>query len=543
MLRSVGLVLRLLLAVVSGLVLAAAFEPVTLPWVLPLAVAGFFLSVRGARPRTGLLVGLAFGVAFYFTHIVWMRTVGTDAWLALAGVEALFYAALGAVAPSLGRLPLGPLWAAAAWSAMEFVRSGWPFSGMPWGRLAYAVVDTPVAPALAYVGATGVSFALALLATLLAELVVALPAVWVLRPHDPSTGAVADRRPRRLDRPLVTLGALAAVCLLLAVPAVRPWSAAETGALRVAAVQGDVPGPGNDILYDHRQVTRNHAEATIDLAGRVARGEAPRPDFVLWPENSTAADPFEDAPDNAAILSAVRAIGVPVLVGGMVDGDATHVLNQGIVWAPVTGPGDRYTKRHPVPFGEYIPFRNLVDDWNFGRLAIVGRDMVAGTRKEPLRVAGVPVADAICFDVAYDDVLDDQVARGARLVTVQTSNATFIFTHQIEQQFAITRLRAIETGRFVVVASTNGLTGVIGPDGRVIARADPRTTAVLDEQVGLVDAVTPAVRLGQWPGRGLVAVTIVCLLVIAVTRRRRRSVAETAHDDAPRPPAEELTLT
>jgi apolipoprotein N-acyltransferase len=227
----------------------------------------------------------------------------------------------------------------------------------------------------------------------------------------------------------------------------------------------------------------------------------------------------------------------------MVDGDATHVLNQGIVWDPVTGPGERYTKRHPVPFGEYIPFRDVIDGWNFGRLAVIGRDMVAGTGKEPLTVAGTKVADAICFDVAYDDVLDDQVARGARLVTVQTSNATFIFTHQIEQQFAITRLRAIETGRYVVVASTNGLTGVIAPDGHVIAEARPRTTSVLDEQVGLVDAVTPAVRLGQWPGRGLAGVTVLELLLATLARRRRRSVPPTLRHDAPDTPDQEMSLT
>ena len=438
----------------------------------------------------------------------------------MAGVEALFYGALGALLPPLSRLRLWPLWAAAAWTTMEWVRSGWPFSGMPWGRLAYGVVDTPVAPSLAYVGATGVTFALALLGALL---------VWLL----------VARRGKRL------LGIAGIVVVLAAIAGadLHPWEAEETGELRVAAVQGDVPGPGNDILWDHRQVTRNHAEATIQLAGRVRAGSEDAPDFVLWPENSTATDPFRDGADNEAIVSAVGSIGVPVMVGGMVDGDATHVLNQGILWDPVTGPGERYTKRHPVPFGEYIPFRGIIDNWNFGRLAIVGRDMAAGTGKKPLTITGTKVADAICFDVAYDDVLYDQVSRGARLVTVQTSNATFIFTHQIEQQFAITRLRAIETGRYVVVASTNGITGVVGPDGRVIAEAEPRTTAVLNEQVGLVDALTPAVRMGPWPGRGLAVLTVVGLLLSAATRRRRRSVEPAPQHDAPDTPDQELSLT
>jgi apolipoprotein N-acyltransferase len=519
--RVLVLLVRLSLAVGSGLLLTASFEPVAIPWLLPFALAGFFLSVRGARARVGFLVGLAFGVAFYFTHIIWMKdSVGPDAWAGLAGVEALFYGVLGAVLPALSRLPAWPLWAAAAWTTMEFTRSTWPFSGMPWGRLAYAVADTPVAPSLAYAGATGVTFALALLGALLTWLVVA-------------------RRGRRL------LGAVGIAVVLagIAAAAIRPWEATETGHVRVAAVQGDVPGPGNDILYDHRQVTRNHSEATVELADQVRAGTQQRPDFVLWPENSTATDPFRDGQDNAAITTAVGAIGVPVLVGGMVDGDETHVLNQGIVWDPVTGPGERYTKRHPVPFGEYIPFRSLVDNWNFGKLAIVRRDMVAGTGDEPLTVAGVRVADAICFDVAYDDVLDGQVARGAQLVTVQTSNATFIFTHQIQQQFAITRLRAIETGRYVVVASTNGLTGVIAPDGHVIARAQPRTRSVLNEQVGLVDTLTPAVRLGAWPGRAAALATVVGLVLAGLARRRRRTVGSAPQQGAPDAPDQEMSLT
>ena len=120
--------------------------------------------------------------------------------------------------------------------------------------------------------------------------------------------------------------------------------------------------------------------------------------------------------------------------------------------------------------------------------------MLSGTRTEPLTVDDTRVADAICFDVAYDDGIHAQLRNGADLLVVQTSNATFIKTDQIEQQFEITRLRAIETGRYVAVASTNGVSGIIAPDGTVVDRAEPRTTAVLVDEVGLTDQLTPAVR-------------------------------------------------
>lgn len=492
-----SVLLRSVVAAACGVALALAFEPVAAWFLLPFAVAGFVLTTRGLRARTGWVPGLAFGAGFYFVLTYWMRSVGTDAWLGMATFESLFYAALGSVSAVLHQRRHWPLWVAAAWVTMEAWRTNWPFSGMPWGRLSFAVVDSPFQTALPYAGSTGVSLGLALLGGLLAWLV------------------VADGR----DRAAPAAG-LAVIGVLVTLAGVWPYQAGADRQVTVAAVQGDVPGNGDDILYDHRRVTQNHVDATVDLARRVASGEQERPDFVVWPENSTAVDPFRDSLTNAGIRAASEAIGVPILVGAIVDAGPDHVLNQGIVWDPVTGAGERYTKRHPVVFGEYIPFRRFLDGLEIGRLTMVGRDMLSGTRETPLTIDGAKIADSICFDIAYDDGIFDQVRRGAELLTVQTSNATFIHTHQIEQQFAMTRLRAIETGRWVVVASTNGRTGVISPDGDVVASADPRTRAVLVEEVGLSTAITPGVRLGPWTGRGCFVLTCVGLLLGVVPYRR-----------------------
>jgi apolipoprotein N-acyltransferase len=484
--------------------LSFAFEPVAVAWVIPVAVAGFVLATRGLSLRGGLVVGLCFGAAFYLTHIYWMRAVGIPAWIVLSALETLFYGLTGALSAVLQRHRLWPLWFAAAWTAAEVWRSGWPLGGMPWGRLAFGVVDTPVAEALPYVGAVGVSFVLALSGALLAWLV---------------GGPVAGEGSRK-----VAALALVALVGLLAVPAVAPWTADADREITVAAVQGDVPGNGDDILYDYRQVTQNHVDATVDLARQVEAGEAPKPDLVVWPENSTAVDPFDDAETNAGIRAASSAIGVPILVGAIVDGPGTEqVLNQGVVWDPQTGAGDRYTKWHPVPFGEYIPLRSVFMKYNFfDRLREVGRDMLSGTRREPLDIAGIKVADAICFDIAYDDGLTAQLRNGAQLLVVQSSQATFIHTDQTEQQFAITRLRALETGRWVAVATTNGVSGLIAPDGHVIATADKRTRAVLVERLGLTSQLTPATRIGPWSGRVAAGLTILGILLVVLPYRRSR---------------------
>lgn len=484
------------LAALAGVLLAAAYAPFDVPWVIPFAVAAYVSATASLRPGRAWVPGLAFGLAFQLSLLWWMRVIGTDAWAGLAGIEALFYGALGALVPLLRRWPGWPVWVAIAWMTMDSLRMGWPFSGMPWGRLSYGVADHPWAQSLPYLGFSGLDLLLALIGALLAALVL-----------DPTRRSL--------------MGGLAVVALGASfVPALVPYDAPVSGQRTVAVVQGNVPGNGTDVLVDVDQLTRNHFEATEDLATDVDDGRVPKPDFVVWPENSTAADPFSDPLIGGMIDSAARRVDVPLLAGVMADYGAHGVLNQGIVWSPETGAGDRYTKHHPVPFGEYVPWRSVFAG-NLARIQKVPRDMLAGTRQTPLSIADTRVADAICFDVAYDDSLHDQVVRGGQMIVVQTSNASFIYTHQIDQQFQISRLRAMEAGRDLVVASTNGVTGVIRSDGTVSARSPLRRTDVLVERVDLSDALTLGLRIDGWTGRAVWPLVVVLILLGALAYRRR----------------------
>ena len=123
-----------------------------------------------------------------------------------------------------------------------------------------------------------------------------------------------------------------------------------------------------------------------------------------------------------------------------------------------------------MPFGEYIPFRSFLAP-RIPALDQIPSDMVRGTRPGVLEVGPAEVGVLICFEVAYDGLLRDLVDGGADVIVVPTNNATYTGTGQVEQQFAMSRLRAIETGRYVVVASTNGISGVVAPDGSVVERA------------------------------------------------------------------------
>lgn len=493
-------------AFVCGFALALAFEPVAFAWILPFAVAGFAYLTHKKRLRVALAVGMAFGAGFHFIFLSWISAISNSAWLAAGVTEMVIYGGLGVVFALLSRLRYWPLWLAAAWAAMEVFRTNWPMGGMPMGRLSFAVIDTPAALALPYVGSLGVTLLLALLGTLLA---------WVV--------LVPGKRR------ILALGVLVLAVAIFALPMLVTYTPKTNGSATVAAIQGNVPVDGRYSIENYRQVAQNHVDTTMRLAIDVLGGTAPKPTFVVWPENTAASDPFNDNQARNIVSVATSAIKAPILVGAIVNNKQDTLYNQGIVWDPVTGAGDRYSKQHPVPFGEYMPLRGKING-NFGNLPRLTRDIVPGTSSDPITIAGVKVADAICFDIDYDDTIYKQVSRGAQMITVQSSNALFTGTKQLDQQFAVARLRAIETGRSVVVATTNGVSGIIAPDGRVISQTAPRTQAILLEKVSLSTSITPGVRMGMWIGKLCVIITVAGLLASIVLRLRKRRPADTTTD-------------
>ncbi|MCW2605768.1 MAG: apolipoprotein N-acyltransferase, partial [Frankiales bacterium] len=285
----------------------------------------------------------------------------------------------------------------------------------------------------------------------------------------------------------------------------------------VAVVQGNVPRLGLDAFSQRAAVLQNHVAATGALAADIAAGRVPRPELVVWPENASDLDPFTDPGAAALIDDAVRAVGVPVLVGAVLEGPGDQVSNAGIVWDPVTGPGERYVKQHPVPFGEYIPYRSLVRKVT-RKVDLVPRDFAAGTRVGDLKVGPVELGDVICFEVAYDGLVRDAVRAGGTMIVVQTNNATFGRSGETAQQLAMSRLRAVEHGRTVLVAATSGISAVIAPDGRVVERSAVFTRDVLLASVPARSAQTVATRVGVLPEAALVLLAVAGLLLAAVRR-------------------------
>jgi apolipoprotein N-acyltransferase len=497
-------------ALLGGVLTYAAFPPYA---IRPLAVPGAALllaAVHKQSARHGALCGLLYGLALFVPLLSWLQIgAGTNAWLLLAVLESLIVAASGAALALVSRLPLWPLWSAAVFVAQEAVRGRWPFGGFTWGRLGFSQDSGPLLRWAAVGGAPLVTFLVALSAGLLVLAV---------------SHAARSRRLFAGGSVLVASVALLLAVLPAALGPLLPGPPRTSRRVVAAVVQGNVPRLGL-ASFDPEQQARvilNHVGATYQLAADVEAGRVPKPAFVIWPENSTDRDPRTDDGVRTMIEGAVQRIGAPILVGAVLDEPDGTAANAGLVWTPESAYGATYVKRHLVPFGEYVPYRRFLQPV-FGRLQMVAHDFAPGGRGgvAPLRLGGTKVGDVICFEVAYDGLVRDTVRAGAEVLVVQTNNASFGRSALTRQQLAMSRVRAVEHGRAVLVAATSGISAVIAPDGSFVDRSSIFTRDLLVHSVPLSSSRTLATSAGAWPEWVLAAVAGAAVLAALVLRSRR----------------------
>ncbi|MFJ3535631.1 apolipoprotein N-acyltransferase [Streptomyces sp. NPDC090109] len=346
-------------------------------------------------------------------------------------------------------------------------------------------------------------------------------------PGRPATGATPPR-PGTLPRGPLVAAALAVLLPVTGALAALPLvdDSAEDGTATVAAVQGNVPRLGLDFNAQRRAVLDNHAARTRELAEAVKEKREPQPDFVLWPENSSDIDPYANADAADVIDEAVRAIGAPTVIGAVIAPETGKLRNTLIQWEPGRGPVATYDKRHVQPFGEYIPMRPLVRIFN-SNVDRVSRDFGPGHEVGVFDLAGTKVGLATCYEAAFDWAVRDTVTHGAQLITVPSNNATFGRSEMTYQQLAMSRVRAVEHSRAVVVPVTSGVSAVIRPDGEVVAQTRMFTPDVLVEKVPLRSSQTPATRMGTLPEALLAALAAAGLGWSALRSvRARRTRAE-----------------
>lgn len=531
-------------AALAGLVLYTSFPPLSFGWWLaPVAVAlavAVCADARRARGAFGL--GFVFGAAFLVPLLWWVGSfVGALPAVALAVAEALFFGLFGVGTRIVARLPLAPLWVALVFCVVEWLRSSIPFGGFPWGRLAFGQADSPLLPVVALIGAPGLTFVVALLGS-----TPGWALLWVLRHRraaersDVSTGA-GDRAPvwRRRSARNVALGLVVAwIGVFVASAASATFQRPAAGeALTIGVVQGNVPRLGLEFNAQRQAVLDNHVRGTVTLAAGVAAGENPQPDVVFWPENASDIDPFRSVSAEAAIDQAAMSIGVPILLGAVVNNPDGTGANSTLVWQPEAGAVGRYDKRILQPFGEYQPWRTFFR--MLTPLADLAGNFVPGTDIGLLDVRlsdgeNLPVAVATCYEVAFDRALIEPVREGATIIYVPANTATF-GPAMSEQQIAMSRVRAVEFGRTVVVPATTGRSAVIDPTGEITAETDFFTAATLVESVPLETRTTLATHVGFAGEVVLITVGVIAVAagVVVGIRRRRGPAPEAGAEEQP----------
>jgi apolipoprotein N-acyltransferase len=498
-------------AIVAGVALCVSFPPFGW-WFMAIAAFGLLAWVLTRESTTlagGFGYGFLFGLVFYLPLLPWIGGfVGAIPWIALCIVQALFPALFGLAAVAVRRLSGWPFWFAALWAAQEWLKSSVPFGGFPWGVVGFSQTDGPLLSIAQLGGAPLLSFAVVLTGFSLAAITFEIVKWW--RHDDSQTEA-----PPAVVLPGVCVSAVL-LTTALAWPHVRQsgLGAGDDPAITVAAVQGNVPRLGLEFNAQRRAVLDNHVRQTIQLADDVHAGRAPQPMVVIWPENSSDIDPLVNPDARDEINTAAAAINAPILVGGVVAApgyspDNPVSSNSVIVWNPGTGPADRHDKKIVQPFGEYLPWRSFFK--HLSSYADRAGYFVPGSGNGVVNAAGVPIGVTTCWEVIFDRAARESVQNGAQFLTVPSNNATFTEAMS-EQQLAFARLRAVEHDRYVVVAGTTGISAIIAPDGRELARTSFFEPAYLDSQVRLKTQLTPATRWGPIVQGLLVALGIAAVI-------------------------------
>lgn len=492
------------LAVLTGLMIGLGFAPMGV-WPATIVGVGLFTWLMAGRSTgSAALHGLLVGLALNALTIHWISVLGPAVAVGLVAFMSLWFVVLAVAAAHLTRIRGWLLWVPAAWVGAELAAGSVPFGGFPWIRLAHTALDQPLSGWFAWVGAAGVTFLLALGANL---------ALWALT--DPTT---------RVRAVAMALSIFVLGGVLGTLPHAEPEQQVTVG-----IVQGNVNRAEKGTGTYARSVTANHLSETIFLlAANRAAGQEPL-DFIVWPENATDIDPLSHGPTRRSIETAVALADAPVFVGAVMDGPVPDSRQtSSLWWHHETGPGDRYDKRNLVPFGEWIPFREVL----LPRLPIleqIGRQSIPG---EGPGVVDAPtdayrflrVGTLICFELAWDSTSYDTVRGGAQVLVSQSNTNTYAGTFEVPQQTALNRVRALETGREIVVATINGQSGLVDADGVMHEVSEELTSAHRSFTVPLRTNVNLAVRLSPWlPAAITLAATAALGYALVVGRRRGRS--------------------
>jgi apolipoprotein N-acyltransferase len=495
---------RLGVALLAGFLVAFSLPP--WGW-WPLAFVGVALLeiAVGTQPAPGarFVRGMAFGLAWLATGMAWMWQLTAPGYIATSVIFAAWHGLAELAAPS-GRWRV--IGRPAAHSLVEAMRLSFPFGGVPLASLGIAQAAGPLA-GIARVGGV-------------------ILLTWVVFQLGFAAGAISDAR--RGERDLALPGAASAVAVaMLALSSFAPQGNGTGEFLDVAAVQGGGEQGTRAIDVPTRIVTDRHLEAT--------RAIEPDPDLdlVVWPENVVDTVDFTTSEQLRLVAAEAARLGVPFAVGITEDapGQPGRITNAQVIVTPDGRVTSRYDKVRRVPFGEYVPLRGLLKALG-APVDQVPTNAIAGTGPAVIEMPdGTRMAVAISWEVFFGGRVRDGVNHGGEVILNPTNGASYTGTILQTQQVASSRLRAIETGRWLVQVSPTGFSELVSPDGDVIDRTAVSERAIVRGAVELRTGRTWYVNVGDAPFIAALAAVFAGSWV-ATSRRRRSSTFEQHGDRA-----------
>ena len=459
---------KIFLGATSGVLIARSVTYSDTWILLPIGIAVWWAGTHKRQLSDYLFFSFSLAIAFWFARINWVTLVGIDAYIALAFLMSIIYGSFGYLMYKVRNLPLPFISYGLIFISMEALTDYFPFGGFPWGKLAYDSADAPWANLMPYGSSPLVAAAVLLIAALMI----------------PSLGFLLQKA---FSASLVFVILIAAFNLFLI--DLDQSDKKESGKIDLAIIQGSVPRSGLLFNEQKMEVLKYHVKETDNLLESNEKNY----DAILWPENSIDVDPFRNREAGILIEDLVKKYEKPLISGAVVQ-DANGLSNSVLLWEPKDAKViDSYEKNQLVPFGEYIPFRNLISNY-VNRFDLIPQDFIPGTRSNNLRVNNTLISPIICFEVAWNSSLIEQIKEGGQLISVHTNNATYAFSDQLEQQFMITRMRAMETGRDVVVTSTTGISAHIDRNGDVLWASKEFVPQSKIVTASLYSDITPAVK-------------------------------------------------
>ena len=460
-----------LAAVVAAILMWAAFPPIgwgALAFVAPAPFLWGLRRVERAWPAIG--IAFLFGVVFFGILLNYIRFVGIVAWLPLVIWLSATASAYGVLVWAVRHWPPTRwfLIAVGGWGLWELLRTRIPFGGFPWGTVGYAAGGNPGAiGSVQWVGPSGWSI-----------LAIAVSAGLVL--------VVEDRENWRLF-----VDSSVAVLLIVLAGSLIPPSA-DGPVLRVAIVQGNSPCPQTHCQNERQRIYESH----LELTRSIQRGSV---DLVVWPENSTGGlfEPEGNLDVRAAIAAEATRLEAYFLVSGTRSVSADEFLNVNMMYDPAGRKIGEYAKRHPVPFGEYVPLRDLLDF--IPQLDEVPRDMARGEQAVVFSLPQGVVGTVISFEGAFPRRLRSEVNAGAEVLIIATNESTWGMSEAADQFIGLTRVNAAAFGQDLVHAAITGKSVLIGADGSLSETTGLLTREILFGEVNMRTAGrTLYARFGDW---------------------------------------------